>query len=191
MDDSQRHEPRREARLGPQAQGELLEQRPESGQMHELGDLAVLVQSHTPLVLIESNEEQRSIELLQRVSQRLAARPPVFVWSVTEGLRRLEAGYGVQRHNARPVDVLNHIKACSIPGIFLLLDFHPYLQDPVHVRLLKEIAQNAAGCGQTIVLLSQALELPAELRPLAARFDLSQPDATALAQIVRDRKSVV
>jgi AAA+ superfamily predicted ATPase len=159
---------------------------PAAGGMHELHDLAVLVRSRTPIVVIESSEEERILQLLNEVAARLPGRPPVFVWSITEGLRRQEPGYGAQRHNAKPLDVLSHVKSCGVAGIFLLLDFHPYLQDPVHVRLLKEIAQRAEGLGQTLVFLSHELVLPPELRPLSARFELALPDAATLERLVRE-----
>ena len=57
-------------------------------------------------------------------------------------------------------------------AIYVLLDFHPFLTDPVNVRTLKDICQDYARCARTIVLLSHELTLPRELEHLAARFSL-------------------
>ena len=37
-------------------------------------------------------------------------------------------------------------------GIYVLLDFHPYLDNPLFVRTLKDIAQDYNKCARTIVL---------------------------------------
>jgi hypothetical protein len=66
----------------------------------------------------------------------------------------------------------------------VLLDFHPYLQEPVHVRLLKDFAAHAAERRQTLVLLSHELDLPAELHHQSARFEMQLPDDEARADIV-------
>lgn len=153
--------------------------------MPELRDLEALIRSRTPILIVESAEETRVLDLFARVSQRLPATP-LFVWSVTEGLRRIAEGYGPQRHNAKPAEVLAHIRATDVPGIFVLLDFHPYLQDPVHLRLLKEVALKAETSGQTVILLSHAIEVPPELRSLSAAFQLRLPDEAALQQVVTD-----
>jgi SpoVK/Ycf46/Vps4 family AAA+-type ATPase len=41
-----------------------------------------------------------------------------------------------------------------------LLDFHPFLREPVHVRLVKEIAQGYRELPRTLAFVSHALELP-------------------------------
>ena len=46
---------------------------------------------------------------------------------------------------------MRHIRAVDQPGIYALLDFHPYLENPVHVRLLKDIAEGRA-LGDTTTL---------------------------------------
>jgi hypothetical protein len=150
----------------------------------ELRDLEVLVRSPAPLLVVETSEEKRLVDLLGQVVSRLADRP-LFVWSVTEGLRRMETGFTAQKHNAKPFDVLTHIKSGEQPGLYLLLDFHPYFSDPVHVRLLKEIALAAEASGQTVVLASHHLQLPEELRPFAARFELSLPGVPEIERLVR------
>ncbi len=152
--------------------------------MSQLHELELLVRGPTPIVLVESTEEGRVVEALSHVASR-PPELPLFLWSVTEGLRRCEEGFSPQKYNAKPLEVLSHIKASDVAGIYLLLDFHPYLHEPLHVRLLKEIALATEAKRQTIVLASHSVEPPAELRPYCARFRLALPDATALDAAVR------
>ncbi|HLS82740.1 MAG TPA: AAA family ATPase [Steroidobacter sp.] len=71
--------------------------------------------------------------------------------------------------------MLRSIRAGAKAGIYVLLDFHPFLNDPVHVRLLKDICQSYDRTPRTIVLLSHEISLPRELEHLAARFRMAFP----------------
>src|SRR5262245_48205348 len=141
-------------------------------------ELEALLRSRVPLVVIETYDEPRALEMLAALSPRLAAaHTPVFQWTCTDGLRRLDVNLGgAQQHNAEPAAVLKSIRASAVAGIYILLDFHPYLADPVHVRLLKDICQGYDRTARTIVLLSAEVPLPRELEHLAARFRLAFPD---------------
>ena len=69
-------------------------------------------------------------------------------------------------------------------GIYVLLDFHPYLENPLFVRTLKDIAQEYDKCARTIVLISFEMKLPQELEHLAARFTVRLPDKDERQTIV-------
>ncbi|MFL6574980.1 MAG: AAA family ATPase [Povalibacter sp.] len=142
-------------------------------------ELATLLRSRIPLVLIETRDEPRAVALLSDLSLRLPGmtHTPVFQWTVTDGLRRVDIDLGAaQKHNAEPDEVLKSIRSTDKAGIYVLLDFHPFLADPVHVRLLKDICQGYAQTARTLVLISHELVLPRELEHLAARFRLAFPD---------------
>lgn len=156
--------------------------------MQTANDLNLVLQSRVPLVVVETRDEARFIEFLQRTLGAHAAESyrPLFQWSVTAGLQRIDIELAPQPTNAAPDQVLGHIRSLTAPGIFVLLDFHPFLDDAVHVRLLKDIALRAASARQTIILVSHALQLPAELQPFAARFEMSLPSAAERGAIVAE-----
>lgn len=142
-------------------------------------ELETLLRSRIPLVIIETRDEPRALALLSSLAVRLThpVHLPVFQWTVTDGLRRLDVDLGgAQRHNIDPVEVLKSIRVTDKAGVYVLLDFHPYLADPVNVRLIKDICQGYAKVPRTLVLISYAISLPPELDHFAARFDLSFPD---------------
>ena len=126
--------------------------------MHDSHDLELVLKSHIPIVVIETREEQRAVNLIKSLQFRLSL--PIYQWTVTEGLQRIDLDYEPQRHNTKPTEVLGNIKAGAQHGIYLLLDFHPYLDDPLHVRLLKDIALSYELTHQTIVLISHDIEIP-------------------------------
>lgn len=149
-----------------------------------LHDLEVLIRSRVPIVIVETHEENRVVEQFRRLALRLPA--PLFRWTVTEGLRRLDLDLAPQSFNSKPLDVLKHIRATPKEGIYLLLDFHPYLDEPLHVRVLKEIALAHEESRVTIVFISHRLEVPPEIDKLTAHFEIQLPDPQTLRDIVME-----
>ncbi|HDN69020.1 MAG TPA: AAA family ATPase [Gammaproteobacteria bacterium] len=152
--------------------------------MDDTHDLELLLRSRIPLIIIETGDEKRVVSLFARLAISLAM--PVMAWSATTGLQRIDYDAVPQRHAREPQQALGQIKATGTPGIYLLMDFHPYLEDAYNIRLLKEIALEYATLGHTLVLVSHALELPQELTGFSARFSLSLPDSKRLEAIIRE-----
>jgi SpoVK/Ycf46/Vps4 family AAA+-type ATPase len=148
--------------------------------MEELG---LLIKSRYPIVCVESQEEERLVSLLERLSHEL--KLAFFTWSVADGLCRREFGQPVYE-TQDPMKALQFIDSSRMPAVYLLRDFHPYLNDPRLVRRLREIAQENAPLGVTLVLSAPTLTLPPELRPLAAHYNLRLPDEKELRQVVLD-----
>lgn len=151
--------------------------------MPEIRDLTLLMRSQVPLVVVESSEEKRVVDLFTRASKQL--HKPLFQWSVTRGLNRLDVARRSQKFNQEPLDLLRHIEAMRDPATFILLDFHPYLEEPTHVRMLRELAQNHTRVPHHIVLVSHRFELPGELVPYASRFKLKLPDYDRVVDIIK------
>lgn len=147
-------------------------------------DLELLFNSHIPVIYIESREELRAIDLIKQVRYQLAR--PGYKWTVTEGLVNLGMAIALDEELVEPVKALMHIKEATQPGIYILIDFHPYLKDPVHVRLLKDIALQHEECQKTLVFLSHQLQMPEELKAYSARFELNLPDKSTIKKIVRE-----
>lgn len=141
-------------------------------------ELQTLLASRVPMVVIESREEGRALEVIRDAAMRAQRGKNwgVFQWTVTEGLLRVDVDLGgAQKTLAQPEQLLKHVRATTMAGIYVLLDFHPYLDNPMFVRTLKDIAQDYKKCARTLVLISHELKLPQELDYLAARFRLSLP----------------
>jgi SpoVK/Ycf46/Vps4 family AAA+-type ATPase len=155
--------------------------------MDKQRDLELILRSRIPIVVIETHDESRMLDLLKTIAIARASESymPLFRWTVTDGLQRLDISLEPQLHNSDPSEVLKHIRAVSKPGIYVLLDFHPYLADPVNVRLLKDICIRFKKIPRQLVLLSHKVELPRELESFSARFDLPLPTADERKKIVK------
>lgn len=150
-------------------------------------DLQLILGSRTPIIVIETRDESRMLDLLTAIgrSKKSEEYVPLFRWSVTDGLQRLDIALEPQLHNAAPADVLKHIRAVKKAGTYVLLDFHPYLQEPVNVRLLKDICLRYTEVPRQLVLVSHRIELPVELAPYSARFEMALPAADEREAIVK------
>jgi len=78
-----------------------------------------------PIIVIETRDESRMLSLLKAIAFARASQQyvPLFRWSITDGLQRLDIDLEPQLHNSQPTDVLKHIRAVDKPGIYVLLEF--------------------------------------------------------------------
>ena len=152
--------------------------------MQELYDLELLLASKSPIIFVESREELRLLDTIIRIGIR--RHLPVFRWSVTEGLGRAETPTSAMLNTQEPGAVLRHVKSTPLAGLYVLLDFHPFLDDPRIVRYMKEIAQGYEENHRTLVLISHALNLPEELTHLATRYAVTLPDIASIRQLIRE-----
>ena len=153
--------------------------------MSELQDLTALIRANTPLIVIETLDEARVVELFrQTLSQVWRA---LFRWTITEGLRRLD----MDREDPPlgPPDAshaLRAIQQAEQRGVYLLLDFDPYLGYASTQRQLRDLIERRHCQAHVLVLVGAKVELPEELEPLALRFRPGLPDANALLKLVRE-----
>ena len=152
--------------------------------MQDRHDLKILLRSHLPLLVVETHEEQRVVELFASLAPSLGL--PLFRWTVSIGLQRLDIDYEPQKNNADPRELFSQIKSTHSPGIYLLFDFHPFFDVPLNIRLIKDIALAYEHLGHTLVFVSHHLELPPELERFSARFGLSMPTREKLEGLVRE-----
>jgi ATP-dependent 26S proteasome regulatory subunit len=147
-------------------------------------DLESLLASRFPLVAIETNEEMRARELVGRIARGKSWA--LFSWSVADGLESGDFVRALTENTNEPTAALRQIQQAGPAGVYVLLDFHPYLDQPVNARLLKEIALDYEKIARTLVLVGLEVKLPADLDKLAVRFRLSLPGADEIKAIIRE-----
>lgn len=142
--------------------------------MAELQDLAALVRANTPLIVIETPDEARVVDLFKHLL--VDVWRALYRWSITEGLRRMDMDREDPPEGAPDAsNTLRDIAAHTQRGIYLLLDFDPYLTYAGTQRQLRDILARRNCCEHTIVLVGTRIELPTEFEPLAVRFALRMP----------------
>ena len=149
-----------------------------------LRDLEAIIRSRTPLIAIESNEEPQIVRMVREIAKKIQIK--AFRWTVTEGLQAFDPMDQPSQSVVKSQEVLSYIKNSSNNSLFVLLDFHPYLEDAVHVRHLKDIALTYTKHYSTVALVGFALKIPDQLQPFTARFRLPLPSPNELRAIVYD-----
>ncbi len=147
-------------------------------------DLEISLRSRLPIIVIESHEEARVIDLLKKLAKQNSL--PLYQWTVTDGISQIDIEFGPKEKLNNPTEALEHIRNSMNQAYFVLLDFHPYLENPFHIRLIKEIAQNYSLKQKTLVFLSHKLNLPPELKTLSGLFELSIPAPETVREIVTE-----
>ena len=135
-------------------------------------ELKILVRAGWRLVALETFEEERALQLLERAVE---GTPQELVpWTVARGLGNGGPGAG-------SLDAgMSAIAAHGEPAVFAILDAHRLLEDPLAVRRLRDWLPTANGRKQTLVLVGPVLELPVELTRESARVELPLPNASEL-----------
>lgn len=152
--------------------------------MYDLHDLEVLLRAKTPMLFCESSDEQRVTSLLSRCA--LSLGKDAWRWTCIEGLSRLSIDSKPQISLAEPYKLLHHLRTLTTPGVFALLDFHHYLDEPKNIRLLKEIALTSNELNHTLVFISHEIEIPEELSPFSSKYTFSSPSLQEITQIIKE-----
>ncbi|HZX76047.1 AAA family ATPase [Lysobacter sp.] len=153
--------------------------------MTELQDLTALIRANTPLIVIETRDEGRVVELFRQALMHVWRA--LHRWSITEGLRRIDLDKEDPAEIAPDAsNTLQAIRNADQRGIYVLLDFHPYLGYAGTQRQLRDIVQRRDCQPHVLVLVGHKVELPPELDSLAVRYAPRLPDANALLKLVRE-----
>ncbi len=152
----------------------------------DYNDLGILLRSSICLLVVETFDELRALSLLQRYFRE--ENIPAWRWSVSEGMQNLGFGLLVEEKDAhcKPEQILRHIKKHRAASAFVLCDFHPFLDDAIVVRLLKDIALNQQAATHKVVLISHRLKLPPEVSRYAAEVTMSLPSEEEILAMVRE-----
>jgi SpoVK/Ycf46/Vps4 family AAA+-type ATPase len=152
-------------------------------------ELNVLVRAKYPILYIVSWEERRIEQTLRLVAAE--RRKKLYGWTLTNGIVPLD-GYEalpIDQATRNPVHALDYIATSQESALFLLKDFHPFLDDlrpagdqAVIVRKLRDITNHLKESRKTLVILSPILHFPTELEKDVTVLDYSLPTPEELSQ---------
>ncbi len=157
--------------------------------------LTALLDTHTPIVVLQTHEEKRVLALAEAVTRR--TQRALWAWSASRGLRALHglklslvdkgtAGHpGVDDTLELPA-ALKAIARLEGPALVLLLDLHPYLSHPVTVRTLKDLALQCDGSGVQLAFVGHSIDVPDELQPWASSFELESMTPERVRTVLKE-----
>ncbi len=154
-------------------------------------ELEDLVRARYTLIYIVSSEEQRVEKAIREIGQRRGRK--VLMWSITEGFQSPDAAGENYTDVKDPLRALDFVVKFEDNAIFVLRDFHPYLQDPSVVRRLRDANKifKVGNHFRHIVLLSPTLKTPLELEKEMAVLDYELPGRDVIDGIVNSLQASV
>jgi hypothetical protein len=147
-----------------------------------LSDLEILIRSWHPLIFVETHEEERLQALVEEVAARLGL--PIYTWTATEGLRRGGTAPCLYDSQA-PLKALQNLASLTAAALYLLKDFHRYLEDAVVVRKVRDLCPISSRDGRTLIVSGPSITVPTELQRVGVTFRLDlpgEPELTALVE---------
>jgi ATP-dependent 26S proteasome regulatory subunit len=150
-----------------------------------LKELEHLIRARYSLLYLVTWEEERARRLLIDLASGL--KKSLFEWSITDGLRAMDGSSENspdRRRTREPLAVLNEILQSDVSAIYVLKDFHSYLEAPEIVRQVRDLAIALRRTRKTIIILSPVLKLPDELEKSVTIIDLPLPSYGDLSALL-------
>lgn len=129
-------------------------------------ELDILIRARYPIIYVVSWEEKRVEETLREICQKRGKK--MLQWTLTTGI----AGNAASKD---PLAALDFIMGAPDQTVFVLKDFHPFINDVAVTRRLRDLVYALKTSYKTLVLLSPLLKLPAELEKEITVVDYQLP----------------
>ncbi len=144
-------------------------------------DVKLHIQARYPIIYLVSWEEARIIAEIEKIAIEEDQRKKVFLWTETLGLKNLVLN-DADQSMTDPLQVLTYIANSEEKAIFVLLDFHPFLENHQVVRRVRDIAKSLKSTHKTVIFLSPKLVLPDEVSKEIVVFDFDLPSLEELGE---------
>jgi len=146
-------------------------------------NIELLIRARYPVIYIESYEEDRVIPTIKKICERRGKE--YCEWACTEGFSTTKEGKRKVDGSTRdPVAALEHVMKSKLNAVYLLKDFHPFLNDYSVVRKLRDTSNSLKSSYKTIIILSPVLRIPRELEKEVTVVDFPLPDREELKEIL-------
>jgi AAA+ superfamily predicted ATPase len=125
-------------------------------------EFQLLLRARYPIIYVPTLEEERAEEAIARCSEQQGNRA-IYTWDFVDGYRGNPNDEGYARRN--PLQALEFVESlpASAPGIFILRDFHRFLDDLAISRKLRNLARTLKSQPKNLVLLAPRIEIPEDL----------------------------
>jgi hypothetical protein len=135
-----------------------------------------------PGLYLVSPEEQRVDAEMKQIAHDL--KYSLVLWSAVDGLVDTSKGSTTAAND--PLEALVAIRDMKEKTIILLRDFHLFLQDPnpILIRQLKDVLQEAKTKSKTLIILGCRLCLPPELEREITVIEFALPGKQQLNQVL-------
>jgi SpoVK/Ycf46/Vps4 family AAA+-type ATPase len=138
-------------------------------------EFELLLRARYPLIYIPTLEEERVEEAIAQSAKNQGNRA-IYIWDFVDGYQGNPTDKGAARRN--PLQALELVE--NIPtntaAIFILRDFHRFLDDISVSRKLRNLARLLKSQPKNIVILSPQLSIPEDLSEVLTVLEFPLPD---------------
>ncbi|HYC35813.1 MAG TPA: AAA family ATPase [Usitatibacter sp.] len=149
----------------------------------EREELQFLLKSKFPIIVVETPEERRFLDLIENVAN--LEDQPLFTWSAVQGLRRPAR----REHSPNTRDLalaVQEIPKSPQNGVYVFFDAMPFLDNPEVIRTIREIAFDHDRTHQTMVFVGSRVALDPDLQRMSASFRPALIGAAEVRKLVKE-----
>jgi SpoVK/Ycf46/Vps4 family AAA+-type ATPase len=139
-------------------------------------DLALLIRARYSVIYIPTIEEERVEKSIEQVAKQLENRP-IYIWDFVDGYQGNPNDRGFGRRN--PLQALEFIDKLSPnePGIFILRDYHRFLEDVSVARKLRNLGRKFKAEPKNLIILAPQISIPNDLSEAITILEFPLPNA--------------
>ncbi len=148
-------------------------------------EFELLLRARYPLIYIPTQEEER-VEGAIAQSGKQQGNRAVYTWDFVDGYHGNPNDEGFGKRN--PLQALEFIEKlpAGAPAIFVLRDFHRFLEDVSVARKLRNLARSLKSQPKNIVILSPQIAIPEDLSEVLTVVEFPLPQGSEIqAEIER------
>ena len=139
-------------------------------------EFELLLRACYPLIYIPTTEEERVETAIAGCAKNLNNRN-LYIWDFVDGYQDNPNNAGVGTRN--PLQALEYVEKLQpqVPGVFILRDFHRFLEDVSISRKLRNLARKLKSQPKNLVILAPEVAIPPELTEVITVVDFPLPTA--------------
>lgn len=137
-------------------------------------ELKLLLRSRYPVIYIPTREEERVEGAIRECAKQQGDRA-VYIWDFVDGYQGNpnDAGFG-KRNPLQALEFLEKLPV-NAPAIFILRDFHRFLEDISISRKLRNLARSLKSQPKNIVIISPQIIIPEDLSEIITVLEFALP----------------
>ncbi|MGE5657527.1 MAG: AAA family ATPase [Actinomycetota bacterium] len=142
-------------------------------------EFELLLRSRYPLIYIPTREEER-VEATIAHSAKNQGNRAVYIWDFVDGYQGNpnDAGFG-KRNPLQALEFVEKLPATA-PGVFILRDFHRFLEDISISRKLRNLAKLLKSQPKNIAIVAPQIAIPEDLSEVLTVLEFPLPTATEI-----------
>lgn len=142
-------------------------------------EFELLLRARYPLIYIPTLEEER-VELAIAQCAKQQGNRGIYTWDFVDGYQGNpnDAGFG-KRNPLQALEFVEKLPA-TVPGVFILRDFHRFLEDVAISRKLRNLARLLKSQPKNVVVLSAQLSIPSELSEVLTVLEFPLPSGAEI-----------